>query len=100
MEKEGQRQCEFVVGQSANGDEVCVCVATDALRNSVFRRISVAARGRRAAGSARAERARTWAAAQERVGQPGFGDEVCVVVARPRIHIVPARPRAEVSAAR
>ena len=29
-------QCEFVVGQSASGDEVCVCVATDALRKLRF----------------------------------------------------------------
>ena len=32
----GPGQCEFVVGQSASGDEVCVCVATDALRKLRF----------------------------------------------------------------
>eukprot|EP01046_Picozoa_sp_COSAG06_P106141 COSAG06_NODE_52411_length_305_cov_6450.432039_2_plen_76_part_01 len=29
-------QCESVVGQLASGDEVCVCVATDALRKLRF----------------------------------------------------------------
>jgi hypothetical protein len=31
-----QSQCDSVVGQSASGDEVCVCVATDALRKLRF----------------------------------------------------------------
>ena len=31
-----QGQCEFVVGQSASGDEVCVRVATGALRKLSF----------------------------------------------------------------
>jgi hypothetical protein len=32
----GQGQCDSVVGQPASGDEVCVCVATDALRKLRF----------------------------------------------------------------
>ena len=62
----GMGQCEFLVGQSS-GDR-CVCIATGALRELSFRRIIVVARGCRAAGSARAPRARAWTAAQWRVG--------------------------------
>ena len=35
-EQPWQGQCEFRVGQSESGDEVCVCVATAALRKLRF----------------------------------------------------------------
>ena len=83
----GPSQCEFVVGQSASGDEVCVCVATGALRKLRFS--ANFSDHKRASGSRL--RARGLGRPRNSVGQPRFGGEGGVFSARPGIHIVRAR---------
>ena len=84
-------QCESVIGQLASGDEVCVCVAADALRKLRFS--ANFSDHKRASGSrlrARSARAGLDSCVRSSASEPRFGDEVCVVSARPGIHIVMA----------